>query len=414
MHFPRANPPFRWIDRLAAAGAAIALIGGLAVGAAPAATATTPGVTPSAGVFAVHGSGNGHGHGMSQYGAQGAAIAGRTTPQILGFYYPGTTLSRLPVTVIRVRLSGGSAYATVYGGFRGLSVTGYGALPVGVYWLFRLVPFGTGLALAGWRQGVWTTLSTRLPAAAGFASTGGFVRMLRADGSATRYRGRVGAVRSATSEYTVNWVSLDNYTAGVVPREMPASWRTAAVGAQAVAARTYGRNGVLSSVGDPYDICDTTSCQVYGGMQHFSATGSLLWTEDQAAILGNQNTVLIYAGSVIFAQFSASNGGASVYGGQPYLVGRVDPYDNAASGDPYLNWADHATATSVAGYYGLRTVTSILITRRDGIGAGGGRVLSATVYGTNSAGAAAQVATTGYGLAAAMSLLTSYFHFDPK
>ena len=38
------------------------------------------------------GHGYGHGHGMSQYGAQGAALQGLTHRQILAFYYPGTTL----------------------------------------------------------------------------------------------------------------------------------------------------------------------------------------------------------------------------------------------------------------------------------------------------------------------------------
>ncbi len=41
----------------------------------------------------VRGHGYGHGHGMSQYGAYGAALEGRTHKEILDFYYPGTTWS---------------------------------------------------------------------------------------------------------------------------------------------------------------------------------------------------------------------------------------------------------------------------------------------------------------------------------
>ena len=37
----------------------------------------------------------------------------------------------------------------------------------------------------------------------------------------------------------MNVLSMDEYVKGVVPREMPTSWETAAVRAQAVAARTY-------------------------------------------------------------------------------------------------------------------------------------------------------------------------------
>ena len=47
---------------------------------------------PASGKLALTGHGFGHGHGMSQYGAQGAALKGLTYQQILAFYYPGTTL----------------------------------------------------------------------------------------------------------------------------------------------------------------------------------------------------------------------------------------------------------------------------------------------------------------------------------
>lgn len=43
----------------------------------------------------VSGSGSGHGVGLSQYGALGLARAGQTYGQILGFYYPGTSLGLL-------------------------------------------------------------------------------------------------------------------------------------------------------------------------------------------------------------------------------------------------------------------------------------------------------------------------------
>jgi stage II sporulation protein D len=41
------------------------------------------------------GSGFGHGVGLSQWGARGQALAGRSYREILGFYYPGTTLAVL-------------------------------------------------------------------------------------------------------------------------------------------------------------------------------------------------------------------------------------------------------------------------------------------------------------------------------
>ena len=52
----------------------------------------------------ISGRGFGHGRGMSQYGAQGAAIAGKSVRQILDFYYPGTTTGKATGS-IRVRIS---------------------------------------------------------------------------------------------------------------------------------------------------------------------------------------------------------------------------------------------------------------------------------------------------------------------
>ena len=53
-------------------------------------------IAPKSGSFTVRGSGFGHGWGMSQYGAYGAARSGLSWEQILGFYYPGTKLTRMP------------------------------------------------------------------------------------------------------------------------------------------------------------------------------------------------------------------------------------------------------------------------------------------------------------------------------
>ena len=57
-------------------------------------------------------------------------------------------------------------------------------------------------------------------------------------------------------------LTLESYLKGVVPLEMPATWTPAAVRAQAVAARTYAAYERAHRTGP---MCDTTSCQVYGG-----------------------------------------------------------------------------------------------------------------------------------------------------
>jgi peptidoglycan hydrolase-like amidase len=409
--------------RRALAGGRLARAAAVLVGSSLAASALLPLDAASAGVntlpqarsFTVWGRGAGHGHGMSQYGAYGAAARGLSTTQILNFYYPGARRTVLRPSRIRVRLSNiWAERTTVFATTPGLRLCRHRPLPLKGVHYYRLGPYGSGLRLLRWRIGAhhWETVTTGLRSGACFASDSSFERILNADGSSTRYRGYLRAVRSGAGEFTVDDVSLDNYAAGVAPREMPASWYQNAVHSQAIAARTYGRYAVEHAAGAWYDICDTTSCQVYGGMAHYSSGGSLQWTDDRDAIVGNENTVLTYQGHAIFAQFSASNGGAETYGGFPYLPAKADPYDNAQS-DPYFYlWKRTSSAKAVASYFGLRQATAIEVTKRDGYGPWGGRVVSGYIDGVDSSGHKVHWARSGYDLGAALGVDTSFFAID--
>lgn len=395
--------------RLAAAAASAAA---LFAGADPAAAGPTIVVNPK-GSIRLDVRGNGHGHGLSQYGARGAAMAGLSYRRIVHFYYPHTHVATVDHSMIRV-LIGSTGPTTTVGAYPHLTVTGVdGELPAAGVSKYRLVAGnGTGLKLQRKVDGkAWSTLATKLPNGARFDRTNHFsIRLYLPDGSSTRYSGSLAAYRaSGGGVYTVNRVTLDRYTAGVVPREMPASWQHAAVHAQAVAARTYGRYAVLHPRSSTYDICDSTMCQVYGGHAHYYSDGSPAYTDDIAAVSNNLGEVLTYQGSVIFAEFSASDGGYTTYGGQPYLIAQPDPYDDAASGDPYLDYERSSAASSIAAYFGLRKVTGLTVTQRDGRGAWGGRVLAADVKGTDAAGHARTVHATGYDLQYAFGLGSTLF-----
>jgi stage II sporulation protein D len=365
--------------------------------AAPAA-ATEIVTLPSSGSVTVYGKGNGHGHGMSQYGSQGAAIAGLTAGQIVGFYYPGTTLTNLGATTIRVLVGGAGTYPTVVAQ-SGLALYYNGAnhaLPSSGISRFRLVPSGGGLALQKLTS-AWADVAryASLPRQADFNNVStAVVRLARSDGQYNDYRGWLGGYNSGGGVWAINRVSLDQYTQGVVPRESPSSWRSAALQAQAIAARTYGRNAVESHTGSAYDICDTTDCQVYGGLARLSSGGTRLYGEEpstNAATVATANQVLRYNGTTIFAQFSASDGGWTSYGGSPYLPHQADPYDNAASGDPYLNWTRSVAVSAIASSFGLSRATTLEITQREGGGMWGGRVLQAYVNGYYPSGNAAHI-----------------------
>ncbi|MGH8962642.1 MAG: SpoIID/LytB domain-containing protein [Jatrophihabitantaceae bacterium] len=413
-------------SRLALAAAVLTALAATLVAAAPpsGARAVSPPVQvyalPPSGTVTVLGHGLGHGHGMSQYGARGAAMAGLTAAQIIHFYYPHTTLTTLPTRTIRVLISSAGSYTTVQPA-AGMSVIGADGRPIGgvpnplpTTGLdeYRLAPSLTGSGLRLLSHGkLWQVVADHLPAQADFSSTGGTVRLYLSDGTSTVYRGTVGGVRQGGSQLTINRLSVDQYTEGVVPREMPSGWDPAAVQAQAIAARSYGVFESENSGNLPYDLCDFDQCQVYGGMAHYNSAGGLLWTDDPASLDGNSNTVLQYGGRTIFAQFSASDGGWTVDGGQPYLIAQADPYDNAASGDPYRNWTRTVTASSIAGAFGLARATAVGITQRDGGGQWGGRVLAGYVDGVDSSGHHERVTVSGFGLQDALGLPHNWFSF---
>ena len=178
--------------------------------------------------------GNGHGHGLSQYGALGAAKEGLKYPAILFFYYPRTVLKQAPAAAkIRVRLSN-TGTATTVAARRHLAVTGVeGELPTRGIAKYRLIANGgsrlTLQKLAASSDATWQTVAQRLPNKAAFHRTNGFsTRLYLADGTTTGYYGALRAVRvsdSGTSGgvFTVNRVSYDQYTQGVVPKEMPST-----------------------------------------------------------------------------------------------------------------------------------------------------------------------------------------------
>ncbi len=288
----------------------------------------------------------------------------------------------------------------------GLTLTGIsGALPTAGTDLWRLVPITGGFQLQRHLSTGWSAYQNLAATKLDFRAPDGTIALVRTSG-ARNYRGVMSAVRSGSAAVAVNTLGLDDYVRGVVPSEMPASWQAAAVQAQTVAARSYARYYVAHPRDPAFDICDTTSCQVYGGLSAEQAGSN-------DAVNKTAGKVLNYQGVTIFAEFSASNGGMTSSGNQPYFVTKPDPYDNAASGDPYLNWTTTSSAAEVAAYYGLRSVSQIEITARAGGGQWGGLVTAGIVRGISAAGSATAVNVSGAGLASAMGLSYSFFHIRP-
>lgn len=347
--------------------------------------------------------GNGHGKGLSQYGARNRAANGQTYRQIVEHYYPNTTWGTATGT-IRVLLTDDTSDDVVVGARSGLKARSLGS---GKTWTLPAKRKGARIArwkiTAAGRRSVVSYLAagrwTAWRRAGGDAefTAGGRPMSLYTPRGVAAYRGNLrSATVNGSARNTVNVVKLDVYLQGVIAKEAFASWPADALKSQAVAARTYAvfeRGNVPAS--RSYDLCDTSSCQVYGG---YSAEDS----RTNAAVRATSGQVLTYDGEPIFAQFSASNGGYSVDGGYPYLVAEEDPFDHGYPDDPH---ATTFTGDQITRHWtGLGDLVSVEVTERDGNGPNGGRVTMLRVTGTDGS-----VTVTGSAFRSYLGLRTTLF-----
>ncbi|HEV2088545.1 MAG TPA: SpoIID/LytB domain-containing protein, partial [Cryptosporangiaceae bacterium] len=359
------------------------------------------------------GKGFGHGRGMSQYGAQ-AAAAKLTAAQITQFYYPGTTRAPIGNPVVRVRLRAVDAGHLVLRPPPGATrVTGLVALGGG-----RRValPPQTGYHVV--RSG--NTFVIQKPAGSGWASVlvlsapvsfvGPPVLRLQYNrakagckgGYLLTYSGNLRATLVGGVPYFVATMRMETYLRGVVSSEMPATWRPAAVQAQAMAARTYARSRMDAR--RFYDVHDTTADQCWDGHASYHPA-------TDAAIRATAGLVIAYRGVPINAQYSADNGGRTAPGGQPYLPDKADPYAGS-SGSPYLRWTVTLTPAAMAGLDGPGGITSVRylrVVRRTGAGVWGGRIVAIMI----SDGVRPPVTVSGDRFRFGLGLRSTYVGFSP-
>jgi stage II sporulation protein D len=386
-----------------------------AVLAAPAAAEESYGA-PS--TISFLGRGWGHGRGMSQWGAFRAAQLGQSAAAITNFYYQGSTLGSFANRPIRVRLvaTDGDRFvrfpqatglvATVYNAdgsqFGSLGLSGR------VWW--RVGTDASGLRVQFQDGSAWTSVA--IGGATAFA--GGQLVDIRASGplalfdedggSGTTYRGSFRMTRiDATRLRAVNHVLLEQeYLVSVVPSEAIASWPAAALGAQAIAARSYSAWHVQNPQGADFDICDTTACQVYRGVA----------TEDSrtsAAVSATAGQVRLLGGAPLRAEFSSSNGGSLATGNPGHTAARYDPWSDGAW-DPRHRWTAQVSAATVAErVFGPgASLTRIQVVSRNGYGDWGGRVVSARFSGVLG-GAPVTATLTGEQVRSALALNSAYF-----
>ncbi len=144
-----------------------------------------------------------------------------------------------------------------------------------------------------------------------------------------RFGGRLRFQPNSYGSYTlVNQVPVETYLRGVVPYEIGTKAPETAVQAQAILARTYALRNLRRFKIDGYEMCATTQCQVYEGLNGSTAMA------DQA-INATTGQVLTYGNQLIDALYSSTTGGVTaafedVWEGtpRPYLQPKIDAFPN--------------------------------------------------------------------------------------
>jgi stage II sporulation protein D len=159
-----------------------------------------------------------------------------------------------------------------------------------------------------------------------------------------KYRGAIGVRRYSDSDPTViNYIGVEPYLYGVLPREMSGDWPLEALKAQAVAARNYAYASLNKHSKWGFDLCNLQDCQVYGG-------ASVERPRSNDAVDETRGRLLIYDSKPITAFFHSNSGGrtenseyvwAAVV---PYLKAVDDPY---SVGQPSATWSKTYTTAQL-------------------------------------------------------------------
>lgn len=146
------------------------------------------------------------------------------------------------------------------------------------------------------------------------------------------YRGLIVFKNEVDGILPINYLDLESYLYGVVPKEMSPSWPIEAIKAQAVAARTYAIQGMGRFKTKGYDHTDDTMSQVYRGF-------SIEDPRSNAAVDATRGLSAMYQGKRIEALFHSNSGGYTessenvFVSALPYLRGKEDPYSVGAPTD---------------------------------------------------------------------------------
>jgi stage II sporulation protein D len=140
-------------------------------------------------------------------------------------------------------------------------------------------------------------------------------------------------------------LEMDDYICGVVPYEMSPSWPLEALKAQAVSARTYAASQLGKHASSGFDLCNSTCCQAYLGVNVNAA-------DCEEAVRSTTGVYVTYEGEMADTYYHSCDGGATensenvFYEAIPYLKGVKDPYESYVN-TGYEHWSYVYTADEI-------------------------------------------------------------------
>ena len=356
-------------------------------------------INPAQGVpneWIIVGSGWGHGVGLSQYGALGQALDGKSWQDILAHYYPGTNLSDSPSdkqitvglsqdkTAVFVRLDKLSEDAQLE-----VSIDGNAVATLGSDTVIRVESNSNAIVSSGGAdgraeaRGSGKKVSFRISTGSGLINTNSGSPDTNAGSSLAtpghRYKyGILNVVYGGDNDgrpdlYTsISMRLADEYLLGI--GEMSSTWNKAALVAQVVASRSYGlgklNSGLRGNCG--CHIYNNATDQVYVGYSKESDA----WRDavNSAVTSSNQPAVLTYGGKAVTAYFASSTGGRTMstmdaWGGNVSWSQSVDDNWSINARNPNARWGVRMSQNSMATALGLSNVQSIEVVERYSSGA---------------------------------------------
>ncbi|MDD3654228.1 MAG: SpoIID/LytB domain-containing protein [Desulfotomaculaceae bacterium] len=185
-----------------------------------------------------------------------------------------------------------------------------------------------------------------------------------------RYRGNIEFSIEKENLIVINELNIEDYLRGVVPAEMPSSWPSEALKAQAVVARNYALQKVDTTRGSSFNLTSDQQSQVYRG---YDAEAEAT----DRAVADTRGLVLLNQGKIIPAFFHSSSGGfiensEDVWLNRlPYIKAKEDPFDK---NNRHYNWQvsytnEQLTKMVKTEQYPFVQITDIEVVERTATGA---------------------------------------------